>query len=143
MKDNDLTRDIIHPIDIGATATLVGFQITIAALNPQVPPGYIYDLRTISICPDPLVVNNVLTTVTVDLSLHVGQPTQIGPGQVNAATFVDSPYPLGSSGTIPITAVYERGQIPIRNGEQLFVVFGKVAGGATAQIMASCGRYPI
>lgn len=104
---------------------------TVIPLRPQVPVGRTYDLRLLTICPNPLVVSHVLTPVTVDVALFVGSQA----GGAVGSQYRDSW--IGSS--IPVTATYGREEMLVRGGDHIYLVFGKTSAAADVAITAVCG----
>lgn len=135
---NQLTKAISdlqeNYASLSASSSTSASLVTVLRLHPQIPLGRVYDLRVLAIAPNPIVVSNVITPVACDIAVFVGVPST---GTIGATASQWRDGIIG--GNIPVAATYARGEFPIRGGDHIFVILGKMASAPDVQVTAICG----
>lgn len=119
---------------LAASSSTSASLVTVIRLHPQVPLGRVYDLRVLAIAQNPIVVSNVITPLACDIAVFVGVPST---GTIGAVASQWRDGIIG--GNIPVAATYDRGVFPVRGGDHIFVILGKMASAPDVTVTAICG----
>jgi hypothetical protein len=101
---------------------------TVVQLHPQVPFGRIYQVRMISIAPNP-----VTTAVAASVWVFTGPPVA-GATAPPASMYRDCL--LG--GNIPNTVTYGHGEFLLRGGDRLWLLIGTTSAITDIEVIVSC-----